>query len=201
MMVFGQTLWSAENRPEESQRMANMSSMVRKSHSLLKKNAKDIAVGIVSGLVITNVFFLNAASADVDTGPELPDAATVALMIEAMHNQLRPYGDLPVADEAPPRHTYVVPITAYTSEAAQTDSTPCIAARGFDLCEHNEEDVAAANFLPMGTKFRIPDLYGDRVFTVVDRMNARYDRRVDIWMREYADAKSFGLKHAMIEVF
>lgn len=181
--------------------MTKMSSMVRKTHSLLKKNAKDIAVGLVSGVVIANVFFLNAASADVDTGPRYPDAATVALMIEAMQNQLRPYGDLPVAPEAPPRHTFMVPITAYTSDVAQTDATPCIAARGFDLCAHGEEDVIAANFLPMGAKIRIPDLYGDRVFTVVDRMNARYDRHVDIWMREYADAKAFGKKYAMIEVF
>lgn len=181
--------------------MTKMSSMVRKIHSLLKKNAKDVAVGLVSGIVIANVFFLNSASADADTGPRYPDAATVALLIGAMQNQLRPFGDLPVSDDAPPRRLLTVPLSAYTSDAAQTDSTPCIAARGFDLCAHDEEDVIAANFLPMGTKIRIPDLYGDRVFTVVDRMNKRYDQHIDIWMREEADAKSFGLQRATIEVF
>ncbi len=178
-----------------------MSSMVRKSTSFLKKNTKDIFVGVISGLVIANVFFLNTAFADVDTGPHYPDEATVALLIEAMQNELRPFGVLPVAKDAIARETYLIPITAYTSDVAQTDSTPCIAARGFDLCEHNEEDVIAANFLRMGTKVRIPELYGDRVFTVVDRMNARYSYHVDIWMKEYDDAKNFGLKFATIEVF
>jgi hypothetical protein len=145
--------------------MKHVSSMVWLNW--LRKNAKDVSVGVVSGLVIANVFFLNSAYADVATGPTYPDAATVALMIDAMQNELRDYGAFPVAAEASPRRTLVVPITAYTSDAAQTDSTPCIAARGFDLCEHDEEDVIAANFLPMGTKVKIPELYGSRVFTVV----------------------------------
>lgn len=178
--------------------MKQMSSMVWKR--FLRKNAKDLCVGIVSGVVIANVFFLNPASADVDTGPTYPDETTVALMIDAMQNQMRAFGDLPTAKRAPARHMAVVPISAYTSEAAQTDSTPCIAARGFDLCAHGEEDVIAANFLPMGAKVRIPELYGTRVFTVVDRMNARYDRHVDIWMRDYQSAKSFGVKYATVEI-
>lgn len=186
-------------RPEESRGMTHMSSMVW--FKWLRKNAKDVSVGVISGLVIANVFFMNSAYADVATGPTYPDEATVALMIAAMQNELRDYGEFPIAAAAPPRRTLVVPITAYTSEAAQTDSTPCIAARGFDLCAHDEEDVIAANFLPMGTKVKIPELYGSRVFTVVDRMNPRYDRRVDIWMREYEDARAFGMKFATIEVF
>lgn len=185
-------------RSEEPWNMKQMSSMVWKN--FLRKNAKDLCVGIISGVVIANVFFLNSVSADVDTGPRYPDDATVALMIDAMQNELRSYGDLPESGRAPSRRMVIVPISAYTSEEAQTDSTPCIAARGFDLCAHNEEDVIAANFLPMGAKVRIPELYGTRVFTVVDRMNARYDRRVDIWMKEYADAKSFGVKYATVEV-
>ncbi len=179
--------------------MPNVSSMVWKK--LLRRHAKELVIGVVSGLVIANVFFLNSASADVDTGPRYPESSTVALMIAAMQNQTRSYGDLPVAENAAPRRTFTVPVSAYTSESAQTDATPCIAARGFDLCEHDQEDVVAANFLPIGTKIRIPELYGARVFTVVDRMNARYDHHLDIWMKSTADAKSFGRKRAMIEVF
>ncbi len=179
--------------------MPNVSSMVCKT--FFRKHAKDLVIGVVSGLVIANVFFLDSALADVDTGPRFPESETVALIIAAMQNQTRDFGTLPIAKEAAPRRTYTIPVSAYTSEAAQTDSTPCIAARGFDLCAHNEEDVVAANFLPIGTKLRIPELYGTRVFTVVDRMNERYDRSVDVWMRNKADAKSFGRKRAMIEVF
>lgn len=91
-------------------------------------------------------------------------------------------------------------ITAYNSDPAQTDDTPCITANGFDVCEHGEEDTIAANFLKFGTKVRIPELYGDRIFIVRDRMNKRYSDRVDIWMKEKTDARKFGVKVAKIEV-
>ena len=91
-------------------------------------------------------------------------------------------------------------MTAYNSDPAQTDNTPCITANGFDVCKHNVEDTIAANFLKFGTKVRIPELYGDRVFVVRDRMNKRYSDRVDIWMKEKVDARKFGVKVAKIEV-
>jgi len=91
-------------------------------------------------------------------------------------------------------------ITAYNSEPGQTDNSPCVTANGFNLCEHGIEDTVAANFLPFGAKVRIPDLYGSRIFTVRDRMNARYQNRMDIWMASKDDAIQFGVKKARIEV-
>jgi 3D (Asp-Asp-Asp) domain-containing protein len=91
-------------------------------------------------------------------------------------------------------------ITAYTSEAAQTDSSPCITANGFNVCEHGIEDTIAANWLPMGAKVKIPDLFGDRIFVVRDRMNKRHADRADIWMVSKADALKFGKKTARIQV-
>lgn len=91
-------------------------------------------------------------------------------------------------------------VTAYTSEVAQCDEAPCITANGFNVCTHNTEDVIAANFLPFGTKVRIPELFGDRVFTVQDRMNRRFPNHVDVWMKDYDDAIHFGTKPAKIEV-
>ena len=96
--------------------------------------------------------------------------------------------------------TSVHAMTAYNSEVAQTDDTPCITANGFDVCEHGIEDTIAANFLKFGTKVRIPDLFGDRIFVVRDRMNKRYPDRVDIWMLEKSDALQFGVRRARIEV-
>ena len=91
-------------------------------------------------------------------------------------------------------------ITAYSSTKDQTDSTPCITANGFNVCKHNQENVIAANFLPMGAKVQIPELFGDRVFTVQDRMNRRYGKRVDVWMTSRQRAKQFGIKHADVVV-
>lgn len=91
-------------------------------------------------------------------------------------------------------------MTAYNSEPGQTDNSPCITANGFNVCEHGEEDTIAANFLKFGTKVRIPELFGDRVFVVRDRMNKRHADRVDVWMKDRSDALKFGVKTAKIEV-
>lgn len=96
--------------------------------------------------------------------------------------------------------TSVNTITSYTSEAAQTDASPCITANGFNLCKHGIEDSIAANFLPFGTRVRIPELFGDRIFIVRDRMHSRFKTRVDVWMRDKDEAIHFGLKNTKIEV-
>lgn len=91
-------------------------------------------------------------------------------------------------------------MTAYNSDVAQCDDSPCITANGFNVCKHGIEDTVAANFLPLGTKIRIPELFGDRIFVVRDRMAKRHTNRVDVWMKEYQSAKKFGVKYATIEV-
>ena len=92
-------------------------------------------------------------------------------------------------------------LTAYTSEEAQTDSSPCITANGFDLCKQGIEDTLAINGVKFGTKVRIPDLFGDRVFIVRDRMNAKYSsNRGDIWMNDKNDAIKFGAQLARVEI-
>ena len=91
-------------------------------------------------------------------------------------------------------------VTAYNSEAGQTDDSPCITANGFDVCKHGIEDTIAANFLPFGTKVKIPEFFGDKVFIVRDRMNQRFANRLDVWMIEKHDAKQFGVKLAKIQI-
>jgi 3D (Asp-Asp-Asp) domain-containing protein len=91
-------------------------------------------------------------------------------------------------------------LTAYSSTVDQTDSSPCTTANGFNVCRHNQENIIAANFLPFGARVRIPDLFGDRIFTVQDRMNKRHSQRIDIWMKSRTAAKQFGVKRAKIEI-
>ena len=98
------------------------------------------------------------------------------------------------------RYTRRVVVTAYNSLPEQTDSTPCTTANGYDLCGNDREDVVAANFLRFGTKVRIPDRFGSRVFTVQDRMHPRFGQRVDVWMRERTHALAFGARYLAIEV-
>lgn len=93
-----------------------------------------------------------------------------------------------------------VVLTAYNSDKAQCDDSPCITASGFNVCQHGIEDTVAANFLPLGVKIKIPALFGDRVFVVRDRMAKRHQNRVDIWMKDYSSAIKFGIKTATIEI-
>ena len=109
-------------------------------------------------------------------------------------------GKLPESAGADVDFSQHVVITAYNSEAGQTDNSPCITANGFNVCENGVEDTIAANFLPFGSKVKIPGLFGDRVFIVRDRMNKRFSNRVDVWMIKKPDAVKFGVKVAKIEV-
>ena len=93
--------------------------------------------------------------------------------------------------------TLKVVATAYSSTVEQTDSTPFITASGSTV----KDGIVANNLLPFGTEIRIPELYGDKVFVVEDRMHKRKGNyHVDIWFPEYAQAKEFGAKTVYIEV-
>ena len=92
--------------------------------------------------------------------------------------------------------TYHVTATAYSSTPDQTDDSPFITASG----TYVRDGIVAANFLPLGTLIKIPDLYGDKIFIVEDRMNRRYVYNIDIWFPERSHAKNFGVKKVKIEV-
>lgn len=87
-------------------------------------------------------------------------------------------------------------ITAYSSTIGQTDDTPFIMASG----KHVYDGAVAANFLPLGTKVKFPDLYGEKIFTVEDRMHERFQDRIDIWFETQTEARSFGMKRTRVEI-
>lgn len=92
--------------------------------------------------------------------------------------------------------TYTVRATAYSSTPDQTDSTPFITAKGTNV----RDGIVAANFLPFNTKIRIPDIYGNKIFVVEDRMNRRYWHNIDIWFPERSLALEFGSQRVTIEI-
>ena len=99
-----------------------------------------------------------------------------------------------VSDDA--KQVRTATITAYSSELAQTDSTPFITASN----TYVRPGVVAANWLPIGTRVRIPEIFGERVFIVEDRMHRRHTNRLDIWFPTKAEAVQFGVHEARIEV-
>lgn len=87
-------------------------------------------------------------------------------------------------------------ITAYASVPDETDNTPFITADG----SHVADGIAASNILPFGTKIEIPALFGDKVFTIHDRMSQRVKNTIDLWMPSVAKAIYFGAQHASVLV-
>jgi len=92
--------------------------------------------------------------------------------------------------------TIVVEATAYNSLPEQTNDAPFITASG----TYTRDGIVAANFLPFGTAIKIPDIFGDRVFVVEDRMHQRYTERIDIWMETPDEAKLFGLRKVKVVI-
>ncbi|MDD3006470.1 MAG: hypothetical protein PHX30_02720 [Candidatus Pacebacteria bacterium] len=83
-----------------------------------------------------------------------------------------------------------VTVTAYSSTVDQCDASPFITASG----THVRDGVIATNLLAFGTKVKFPSMYGDKIFTVEDRMNKRFSNRADIWFSTREQAKQFGVR-------
>lgn len=87
-------------------------------------------------------------------------------------------------------------LTAYSSSFTECDGNPFRTASGTRV----RDGIVATNFLPFGTKIKIPDLFGEKIFVVEDRMAKRYWSRVDVWMSDYKTAIKFGKQYSKIEV-
>lgn len=160
----------ADEAVQQANAQGNEDELIVSNDSMVKDATMDLEAAKVSNAIATTT---PSATSIVATS----SAKTVKVVRESTHT-----------------------MTAYNSEAGQTDDSPCITANGFNVCKHGVEDTIAANFLPMGTKVKIPDLYGDRVFVVRDRMNKKHPNRVDVWMKNRNDALKFGVKVAKIQV-
>lgn len=101
-----------------------------------------------------------------------------------------------VGIQAEPAETLWVRVTAYASVPDETDNTPFITANG----THVRDGIVASNVLPFGTQIQIPELFGNKVFTVEDRMNKRIKNTIDIWMPSVSSAVDFGMTHTSIIV-
>jgi 3D (Asp-Asp-Asp) domain-containing protein len=127
----------------------------------------------------------------------------ISTLLSALAGQL--HYDAPPPPPPPPAveeekyevlKSYKGEVTAYTSREEETDETPFTSASG----ETVYWGMIATNAYPFGTHVRFPDLYGDKVFEVKDRMHSRYKRRMDIWFPELGRADDFGLRTTKIEI-
>jgi 3D (Asp-Asp-Asp) domain-containing protein len=88
-------------------------------------------------------------------------------------------------------------VTAYSSSPLETDSTPFVTAAGTEV----KDGIVANNLLPFGTRVRMPELYGDKIFVVEDRMNWKKGKyHVDVWFSSRQDAINFGSRKTYLEI-
>lgn len=164
-----------------------------------KKHVKRINPALLAILFLEFVFSPHIALAEQPLTAQSEESAVIAASDPATDNDARifnPEIKFPQAADRKVVRSFRVTATAYSSTRAQTDSTPFISASGV----HVFDGMIAANFLPFGAKVRLPDLYGDKQFVVLDRMNQRYSNRVDVWMDSYHKAKQFGVRYVRVEV-
>lgn len=106
---------------------------------------------------------------------------------------------LPVA--APPSHivkkTIKVMVTGYSSSIEETDETPFITASNTEV----RGGIVANNLLSFGTRVRLPEIFGDKILEVQDRMSERKGfYHVDIWFPTKEQALEFGAQIATMEI-
>lgn len=156
---------------------------IKKLATIKRETARIARTGLLKALAFAVALNIQPITAFGDLEPQ--DAAPLEPLIEDTSLTARtPF-------EAGRRRIRVL-ATAYSSTPDQTDDTPFVTAAN----TRTRDGVIAANFLPFGTKIRIPALSGDKIFVVEDRMHRRYDGayRVDIWFPDRALAKEFGAR-------
>lgn len=146
--------------------------------------------GIFMGaLVIPNPTLSNMAT---------PEIANVLHPFVQAEKEQRQYGFPEIEDvHIPVVRRYLSQVTAYNSVPWQTDGDPFTTAAG----THVRDGVVAANCLPFGTKLRMPDLFGDQIFVVEDRLAPRKSCFIiDVWQEYSPHSKSFGAPLSHIEI-
>ena len=89
-----------------------------------------------------------------------------------------------------------VSVSAFTASKKECGKTDGITASGVKV----HDGVIACNFLPFGTKVRIPSMYGDKVFTVYCRLKKGYVNHIDIYTKYVSTANQIGRHTCAIEI-
>lgn len=144
------------------------------------------------------IAFINASNTGTSAGVETPNSVIIGgSFILATNSPIKNTKTvstknifLPVVKEL------LVSVTGYSSTVDQCDASPFITASGTLV----HDGIIAANFLPLGTKIKIPGYSGNKIFTVEDRMNKRYWQKIDIWFPDRESALEFGRQTLKIQI-
>jgi len=143
-----------------------------------------LSLGLMSGLYSSEI------------ASEMDKMVQVIALPQSVEEPVQTKKEEPALFPLLPVATHEVWLTAYSSAPEETDDTPFITATG----SHVRDGIVATNFLPFGTRMRIPDVFGDKIFVVDDRMHPRKTDYVDVWMPTKQDALNIGRRRTVIVV-
>ncbi|MFH1714285.1 MAG: hypothetical protein ABH831_01680 [Candidatus Nealsonbacteria bacterium] len=161
--------------------------LAKKMKQFISRNSNQILVFMLFLAILYNIFI----PANVGHADELGYSMEY-------HEKAVPQNRLPKVQDKQPIEIFDATLTAYSSTADQCSGNPFITASGARV----HDGTIAANCLPFGTKVKFPDIYGDKVFVVEDRLAARMGcNTIDIWFPDRGSALGFGRAYTKVEVF
>lgn len=135
------------------------------------------------------------AMADVDIWRNTEEGLSSFQIVQ--ESTLLPLGPILEEGNSQAKKRLRVIVTAYSSSPDETDGNPYITASGSLV----RDGIVANNLLPFGTKVRLPEIFGDKIFVVEDRMNWRKGYyHVDVWFPSREEALAFGAKLTEMEI-
>jgi len=165
--------------------------MIGKLHSI---KAKNIIIFVLVVLIWQFSFPGQATTAEIIINQDNEQPNQCLYMEELPPLEKLP--DIPNKPQPEAKKSMNILVTAYSSTPDQTSGDPFVTASGSLV----RDGVIAANFLPIGTKVRFPEKFGNKIFVVEDRMHQRYWYRADIWMPTRQQAQEWGVKYTKIEI-
>lgn len=150
---------------------------------------------IISSIIFFLPEIIKAPQVGVEFIQVFPDGEVKELVI-IEGNTLVSFTKVESPETFSPKKIEVI-VTAYSSTEGETDSDPFITAAGTQV----REGIVANNFLSFGTKIKIPEIFGEKIFVVEDRMHWRKGNyHIDVWFPDYWKALNFGAKRTYIEI-
>ena len=164
---------------------------------LIEKLGVNIAISLLTITLIGVYFALSLSEMIKAEGGLLKESPVLSEAVVIQSNSLLPLpGPLSFEEKTRITKKIEVVVTAYSSSPQETDDTPHLTASGTRV----RDGIVATNILPLGTKVKFPELYGNKIFVVEDRMNSGAGYQADIWFSSRQQALNFGAKRTYIEI-
>jgi 3D (Asp-Asp-Asp) domain-containing protein len=160
-------------------------------HNMLKvKRRALIGLFLVAGAILPYAAKADYDLSKLDLKPNIIDRASAFLY--------PPVIIIPKEEPKPwiEKKIMKITVTGYSSSHDETDDDPLITASGKPV----RDGIVATNILPFGTKIKMPEKFGDKVFVVEDRMHKRFKNRIDVWFPSKKEALEFGKIVMEIEI-